>query len=426
VLLGALLVTPLGGLSGGCNKDKDGASKGAEDEIQRQGGIPVIPRGEVKLSAARGERYLLEIEAPVMAKQAVAFYRSRLPRERWTDLQIQRVSEGLWGLRAKRGMFQLTGRIKALDASRTSIGFERKVLRKADQRWTPPVPPEVVVLADRIRWQERVYDAGGSRVEIRGTSADEPAALRKRIRSALTDKGWSLPETETADTIVATRPAPARPRPRPARPARPAKPGEDKGDEGDEGDKKEKDGEPEPRRRLRYTVEAHPSGAQVRLQLALEELTGGSGRAGRPSPGRPARPRADGAGDRAGDEAPDARRPASTDLVPVPAELKLWSDKPPPVARRLSKELLSVSFERPCATGKGLDDLRQEVIGRLRKKGFRIMSGPRLSGAAGAALSGDGNQPRAITANRQKSMVVAMISREPAGTCLVTLTMTRR
>ena len=343
-------------------------SKPTEDSsgIEHQGGIPVIPRGKVVLAAARGEKFLLEIEVGVSADQAVAFYRNRLAMERWAKLRIQKVSAGLWGIQAQRGMFTLIGRVKRLGRDRCSIGFERQIQAKRAS-WKPPVPRDVVTLGDRVSWEERVFDAGGSRVEIRGTSKDSSQALRKRIRAALKAAGWTLPEVKGSSDIRAER----------------------------------KRGEAV--RTLRYILDPQPKGTQVRLQLALDELA---------APKRPAAPSGPRPAVDAGTETPAT----ATNLVPVPADLRLWTNKPPPAARRLSDQLLSVTFVRPC---KRAAALRPEVIRRLEKKGFRIQPEAMVAGGLHTG------SPRAITALRGKQLVVAMISREGSD-CLVTLTVTTK
>lgn len=364
VAMGALLLAPA------CSHSKRDAP-GSRKKMLHPGGIPVIPRGKVTLSAARGERYLLEIVAPVEPSQALAFYRRQLAREQWGELQVQRVEKGLWGLEARRGMFVLTGRIKALGPHKTSIGFERRV-RSTERAWSPPVQPDVPLLPGTIVWQERVFDAGDSRVELRGRSPTSQKTLLQALRDGLTRAGWTLTPSHSNAQIRAERKILHK------------KP-----------------------RVLIYQVDSTRAGARIRLWLSLDELTAGA----RPTAAAPAR--------RPGERLPPTSRRASAaarDTVPVPAPLRIFQTKTPPLARRLSSKVTTVTFERPCTT---IHALRIDVERRLRKQGWKLLPRPRIAADLREAPTDS------VTATRGRLLLVALVSREIDG-CVVTLTSTQK
>ncbi|MDY0002004.1 MAG: hypothetical protein RBU30_11960 [Polyangia bacterium] len=313
VLLVAQIALSALSLCVACGGEKKKSAGNAEERIETQGGISVIPRGTVKLASAKGEHFFLEVEAPVSVEQALSFYRSQLPRDRWEDVSIAQLSPELWGLQATRGMFELTGRIKRLDAQRVSIGFERKV-RTTSAAWIPPVGKEVVTLTDSIRWDDRVFEAGGSRVELRGRSNIGQSELRKSIESALRAAGWTVEDVPAGGLKARWK-------------------------------------DVKPPRELHYKIEALPKGSQVALTLGLGELV----EARRPAAARP-----------------KAERPEpmeAENLVPVPPDLLLWKEDAPPAANK-TDDILNITFERPCKTP---DELLKEVQKRLTERGFKLM-----------------------------------------------------
>ncbi|MFH2005229.1 MAG: hypothetical protein ABI333_01455 [bacterium] len=196
LLAGFLAVVPV--LEAGCQKSTD--RKKTDRDLEHKAGIPVIPRGKVVLATATGERYLLEIHVRITVSQALAFYRNQLQLEHWKELRFQKVEPGLWGLAARRGIFELTGRIKLLKNGTVSIGFER-VVRKEKSAWKPPVPKDVPVLSG-VQWTDRVFQHGANQVELRGRSRQKSADLENALQSALTKHGWKVSRNKQAITAV--------------------------------------------------------------------------------------------------------------------------------------------------------------------------------------------------------------------------------
>lgn len=348
-VVGGIAALSLLALFGGCKDDKKKTPDSAGERIETQGGISVIPRGKVMLASAKGEQFFLEVEAPVSVEQAVSFYRSQLPRDRWDDVTIAQLSPELWGLQATRGMFELTGRIKRLDAQRVSIGFERKV-RATAAGWIPPVAKDVLTLPESIRWDDRVFEAAGSRVELRGKSDLAPEALRKTLDAGLRAAGWTV-ETPSPERLTALR----------------------------------KDVKPP--RELVYRLEALPRGTQIGLTLGLAELVEARRPSQEPRPTRRTEP-----------------IPAEN-LVPVPPDLVLWKGEAPPAAQQEGEGILTVTFERPCKT---TEELLKDVEKRLTERGFKLLPKTELPQGGGDLA------PTSVTATKGKRLVVAIVNREVA------------
>lgn len=330
-----------------CGTSKKKSSERDSDRIETRGGISVIPRGKVVHATAKGEQFFLEVEAPVSIDQAVSFYRSQLPRDRWQEIRIAQVSPETWGIQATRGMFDLTGRIKRLDAERVSIAFERAV-RASATGWIPPVAREVTTLPDAIRWEDRVFESTGTKVELRGRSRLGADALRVKLEADLRAAGWTV-EALPPNRLKAYR----------------------------KGQK--------PPRVLVYRLEALPQGVQVGLTLGLVELLDAKG----PARAAPPPPR------------PEAK--TAENLIPVPPDLVLWKSETPPVAQQESEGLLTVSFDRPCKTS---EELVKEVEKRLRERGFKLLPKTEVPGGASDLA------PASVTASKGKRLVVAIVNRE--------------
>jgi len=380
----------------GCEKAPSGKKKRAS--IEHRAGIPIIPRGKVVVATAKQERYLLEIEARMPLTQALTFYRRQLPRERWSDLRVQKVQTGLWGLAARRGMFELTGRIKQLKQGVVSIGFERRVLKRA-AAVVPPVPKDVPTLTGQVTWRGPFFEAPGGRAEIRGTSSLANAALGKTLVAALQLNGWTVKPGKGNQRLEAskriTRTLTAETRKAEAR----------KLQQRGWTVKLLKDGKTlDAVRQVVYHVEGATKGSRVRLILAYSELKPSRAKgAGSPRPAAPV-------------DAGAARpRPLhSANVVPLPKDLALWPTAEPVLGVKRSKSMQTFSLERKCASPSAL---LKKILGILGKRGFRNLSGRRTTG--GEPTIGP---TRSASMVKGKRLVVIIVNRE-LETCTVQLTL---
>ncbi len=368
----------------GC-KDKSPAKKRGSD-IEHRAGIPIIPRGKVVVATAKGERYLLEIEARMPLTQAVSFYRRQLARENWSDLQVQKVRVGLWGIVARRGMFELTGRIKQSKQGVLAIGFERKVAKRA-AAVVPPVPKDVPILKDQIAWRGPFFEAAGGRAEIRGSATLAAAALRKTLVAALQRQGWTVNRPSGTAPIDAVK--------RVTRTLTPetVKAEARKLQQRGWSVKVLKDGKTlDAERKLRYHVDSATKGARIRMILAYAELTPAHAKA-RPAP----RPVSADAG------AARPRPPQSANVVPLPKDLVLWPSKEPVLGVKRSEAVLSFTLERKCTSPTAVLAEVRKILG---KRGYRGLSAGRKPGATptGRSLS--------ATLLKGKRAVVVIVNRE--------------
>jgi len=382
----------------GCKKSSPAKKK--HDSIEHRAGIPIIPRGKVVMTKSKGERYLLEIEARLPITQAVTFYRRQLARENWSDLRVQKVGPGLWGLAARRGMFELTGRIKQLKQGVVTIGFERKVRKRAPPV-IPPVPKDVPILKDQILWRLPFFEAPGGRAEIRGTSTHAVGPLRKTLVAALQLKGWLVKRHTSGPRLEATR--------RITRTLTPETRKEAARKLQQQGwtvkllsDGKTIDGE----RKLVYHIDGVGKGARVRLILAYAELKPAHKKSG---PSRPT-PVAD-----AG--TPRPRPPRSANVIPLPKDLTLWPSKEPVLGVKRSDAVHHFSLEHKCTSPAAL---LKEIRGILAKRGYRSLSGSRPSGLAPIA-----GTSRSATLLRGKRAVVVIVNLE-SEICTVQLTLVHK
>jgi hypothetical protein len=331
----------------------------------------------------------------------VTFYRRRLARENWSELRVQKIEPGLWGLAARRGMFELTGRIKQLKQGVISIGFERKVRQRA-KAVVPPVPRDVPILKDQIAWRGPFYQAPDGRAEIRGSSAIAAPALRKTLVAALGLQGWTVKRSDGGQRVEATkrltqtlttgtRKAEARKLQQQGWTVRLLKDGTTLDAE----------------RQLTYHVEGVGKGARVRMILAYSELTPAS-----PKETRRPRPTA---GADAGVARP--RPPQSANVVPLPKDLTLWPSKEPVLGVKRSEAVLSFTLERKCNSPAAL---LREVCTLLGKRGYRTLSTGRSPSPAPTT-----GRSRSATLLRGKRAVVVIVYRE-LETCTVQLTVVRK
>jgi len=381
--------------------EKAAPPKKQRDSIEHKASIPIIPRGRVVVATAKGERYLLEIEARMSLTQAVSFYRRQLARENWSELRVQKVQPGLWGLTARRGMFEITGRIKQLNQGVISIGFERKV-RKREAAVIPPVPKDVPILRDQIIWRGPYFEAPDGRAEIRGSSALAAPALGKTLLAALQLKGWTVQRHAGNQRFEATKRITRTLTPETCKAK--ARQLQQRGWQV----KLLKDGKTfDAVRRLVYHVESAAKGAQVRMILAYSELT--PARAKDPGQPRPA------AGPDAGAARP--RTPQSANVVPLPKDLTLWPSTEPVLGVRRSETVLSFTLDRKC---KSPTALLEEIRKLLGKRGYHGLNAGR---PAGQVLATRGS--RSATLFKGKRAVVVIVNRELEA-CTVQLTLVRK
>ncbi len=382
-------------LGGGCNRSS--SEKKERGSIDHRAGIPIIPRGKVVASTSKGERFLLEIEARMPLSQAVTYYRRRLPMDGWTDLRIQKVAEGLWGISARRGMFQLTGRIKGSPKGVVSIGFERRV-RKAAPPLVPPVPEDVPTLEGKITWRGPIFEAPGGRAEIRGSARAQAGALRKALLAALRRKGWTALGGGAASTIEAKKhlsktldadAAKAEARRLQGRgwTARVLSDGKTV----------------DAQRRLTYHVDELGDTSRVRMILAYAELA--PDRRRRPSPGTSPATR----------PSPRARPAVSANVVALPRDLVLWPAKEPVLGVKRSETVWSFGLDRRCSSPR-------QLLGEIRK----ILLGRGYASPAKASPASPSAGGRSVSATllKGKRAVVVIVSQQVEG-CSVELTVVR-
>jgi hypothetical protein len=341
-----------------------------EPGLRHEGGIPVLPRGRITLAAAKGEKYLVEVQAEVPVSQAAQFYERQLRAERWEDVVVQPLEGGLIGITAHRGLFDLTGRIKTVADGRVSIAFERAI-RKEVTGWRPPVPADVPVLEQKIIWDARVFQADAGRVEIRGKTDLAPAALRTALGAALREAAWEVVTAKDPALLSAIK------RPR----------------------------------TVWYRVESLGAGAQVRLSIALDEV-GERGAEAPAATGEATTPAT------AADAGVDLQGAAS--LTPLPPELQLWPTQTPVMGRRLDGGIADFAINKACTSAGALFD---EAVGLLQKKGFQRLVAEGGGPPAGAATTGGAELSRSATFMRARRAVVLMVSQE-AEQCTVQLTVT--
>lgn len=385
----------LGASWGGCKKP---APKKNKATIEHRAGIPIIPRGKVVAAKSKGERYLLEIEARLPLTQAVTFYRRQLARESWSELRVQKVQPGLWGLAARRGMFELVGRIKQSKNGVVSIGFERSVIKRADAV-LPPVPKDVPILKDQIIWRGPFYEAPGGRAEIRGVSTVAAGSLTKTLVAALRRQGWTVTHTAANAQIRAVKTLTKTLTPETVKAK--ARSLQQRGwTVKILRDTKTLDAQ----RSLVYHVDAASKGARVRLVLAYAEL-------------KPARAKSTPGPTSGGDAGvPRPNPPQSANVVPLPKDLILWPTAEPVLGVKRSETMLSFSLERKCDSPKALLTEVQKILG---KRGYKPLS----SGAPAHAVASGISQ--SATLLKGKRAVVVIVNRE-LELCTVQLTLLRK
>ncbi len=382
----------------GC--EKSSSPKNESSSIEHRASIPIIPRGKVVATKSKGESTLVEIEARMPLSQAVTFYRRQLARENWSDLRVWKAQPGLWGLTARRGMFEITGRIKQLKQGTVSIGFERKVRKRAD-KVIPPVPKDVPILKDQITWRGPFFQASDGRAEIRGTSTHAVGPLRKTLVAALQLGGWTVKRGDGGPRVEAIQ-----------RLTRTLTPETRKGAARELQQKGWtvkllKDGKTiDCERKLVYHLDEAAKSTRVRLILAYTELKPAQAKT---APGSRPTVVAD-----AG--APRPRPPASANVVPLPKDLTLWPSKEPVLGVKRSEAMLHFSLEHPCDSP---GSLLKEIRGILGKRGYRALSG----GPTGvASIAGPS---RSATLFKGKRAVVIIVNQE-SETCNIQLTLVRK
>lgn len=390
----------LGLVALGASCEKAPSKKKKRGSIEHKAGIPVIPRGKVVVATAKGERYLLEIEARMPLTQAVTFYRRQLARENWSELRVQKVQPGLWGIAAQRGMFEIIGRIKQLKHGVITIGFERKV-RKRAAAVIPPVPKDVPILKDQITWRGPFFESPGGRAEIRGTSKLSATALGKTLIAALQLKGWTVKRPVGNQPIDATKRITRTLTPLTRKEA--ARKLQQRGWQV----KLLKDGKTlDAKRQLVYHVSDASKGARVRMILAYSELKPAHAKVGDPRPAT---------GADAG--VPRPRPLHSANVVPLPKDLILWPSKEPVLGVKRSEAVLSFTLEHKCDSPAALI---KEVKKILRKRGYRSLSAARAPGRAPAT-----GRSLSVTLLKGKRAVVVIVSRELEA-CTIQLTLVRK
>jgi hypothetical protein len=193
----------LSAASNACDKKSEG-DEAQESTTGSKKEVPIHPQAKNVTVSRKDGKILAEMDVALKAKRVAMYYLKYLQSESWTLLDERRATDGLL-IAGSRGRDRLTIVIRnrpngvKVQIAKTQAGVA------ASKGSSPPAPlPPDISLPSGVRWDNRIYPAAGSSIELRGRCKCAVKKLIEMMRRALEAKGWTI-SSKSPSEVAATK-----------------------------------------------------------------------------------------------------------------------------------------------------------------------------------------------------------------------------